>query len=796
MLSAVTFSWAETIGNLHTSLQGKITTKSGEPILGVTIYFPELKTGAVTDISGNYRIDNLPPKTLLVQISSLGYKMVAENIPLAQTSKKDYVLEETIIEINEIAVTGQASATQAVKTPTSISVITRNELQQQGTTNIIDAISSQPGISQITTGSGISKPVIRGLGYNRIVVMNDGIRQEGQQWGDEHGIEIDESEVDRVEILKGPASLMYGSDAIAGVINFLSSPILPEGKKTLNFLANYQTNNGLRAYSLNFAGHEKSFVWDVRYSNKAAHAYKNKYDGYVYNSGFSENAVSALLGINKWWGYSHLTLSAYQLTPGIVEGDRDSATGQFIKPVAIDNETEAEAIATDKDFLIYKHQMPYQQVKHYKAALNNNILLGNGFLKTTIGFQQNHRQEFEDVLNPENYALYFKLNTINYDVHYLVPENKGWGISFGVNGMYQNSRNLGEEFLIPEFRLFDIGTFIMIKKTWDKLDISGGLRYDNRSETADALYLGENGEVTGAVSPDATQKFAAFNGNFDGVSGSLGASYRFSDHWNMKLNLSRAFRAPNISELGSNGVHEGTIRYEIGNQRLKAETSLQLDYELGFNSRHVSTKVNLFSNLIDNYIYSHKLSSVLGGDSIAEDMACFKFESGKARVSGGEFILDIHPHPLDWLHFQNSFSYVNAQLLNQPDSTRYLPFTPAPRWNSELRAEIETRGNLLKNTYISLGIEHYFRQNNVYSAYATETTTPAYSLVNAAFGTDLLINKQKITVYINAANLTDMAYQSHLSRLKYASVNNATGRTGVYNMGRNISLKLIVPVNL
>jgi len=211
----------------------------------------------------------------------------------------------------------------------------------------------------------------------------------------------------------------------------------------------------------------------------------------------------------------------------------------------------------------------------------------------------------------------------------------------------------------------------------------------------------------------------------------------------MKLNLSRAFRAPNISELGSNGVHEGTIRYEIGNQRLKAETSLQLDYELGFNSRHVNTKVNLFSNLIDNYIYSHKLSSVLGGDSIAEDRACFKFESGKARISGGEFILDIHPHPLDWLHFQNSFSYVNAQLFNQTDSTRYLPFTPAPRWNSELRANIETKGNLLKNTYISLGIEHYFRQNNVYSAYDTETTTPAYSLVNAAFGTDLLINKQK-----------------------------------------------------
>ena len=140
--------------------------------------------------------------------------------------------------------------------------------------NIIDALATQPGISQITTGSGISKPVIRGLGYNRVVVVSDGIRQEGQQWGDEHGIEIDEFDVSKVEILKGPASLMYGSDAMAGVINMFTAPVLPQGKKQLNVLTNYQTNNGLMAYSLNFAGHKNVFVWDLRYSHKQAHAYQ------------------------------------------------------------------------------------------------------------------------------------------------------------------------------------------------------------------------------------------------------------------------------------------------------------------------------------------------------------------------------------------------------------------------------------------------------------------------------------------------------------------------------------------
>ena len=153
--------------------------------------------------------------------------------------------------------------------------------------------------------------------------------REGQQWGDEHGIEIDEYSVNRVEILKGPASLSYGSDAMAGVINMLPAPTLPEGTIQGNVLANYQSNNGLLGGSLNFAGNQKGFIWDVRYSNKMAHAYQNKYDGYVFNSGYKENTFGGIIGLNKSWGYSHLHFSVYDLTPGIVEGERDSASGQF-----------------------------------------------------------------------------------------------------------------------------------------------------------------------------------------------------------------------------------------------------------------------------------------------------------------------------------------------------------------------------------------------------------------------------------------------------------------------------------
>jgi iron complex outermembrane receptor protein len=792
-----TSSQADNVGNLHTNLYGKITDTQGEPMVGVTVYFPELKTGAVTNNLGNYKIDNLPKRTMLVQIAALGYKLIAEIIDLKTSNKKDFVLTESVVEINEVVITGQSGATQMIKMPTPMSVITQKELQQHSSTNLIDAISSQPGISQITTGSGISKPVIRGLGYNRVVVLNDGVRQEGQQWGDEHGIEIDENEVSRVEILKGPASLMYGSDAMAGVINFFSAPILSQGKMQLNAIANYQTNNGMMAYSLNFAGHQKAFVWDVRYSNKQAHAYQNKQDGFVYNSGFSENALSALLGISSWWGYSHLNISTYQLTPGIVEGERDSATGQFIKPVDLGNGTEGEAIATHADFMSYKHLMPFQQVKHYKVVWNNNLMIGEGSLKATIGYQQNRRQEFADVLSPNAYGLYFQLHTVNYDVHYLIPEKNGFEFSVGTNGMYQNSLNNGIEFLVPEYRLFDAGLFVIGKKTWGKLNISGGLRYDKRSETGDDLYLNLEGEKTTFLDASSTQRFAGFSSNFGGISGSLGATYQLSENWINKLNLSRGFRAPNISELGSNGVHEGTIRYEIGDPNLKPESSLQLDYELGYNTEHVSAKVNLFANNISNYIFSRKLSSVIGGDSIADDVPAYKFDSGNARLIGGEASIDIHPHPLDWLHFENSFSVVDAQLQHQSDSTKYLPFTPGAKWKSDIRADIDKVGQHLRNCFLSFGLEYYFKQEKIYSAFNTETKTPAYTLLNANVGGDIVIkNKTVCSLYFSGSNLADIVYQSHLSRLKYSAVNNVTGRMGVYNMGRNISFKLVIPVDL
>ena len=428
--------------------------------------------------------------------------------------------------------------------------------------------------------------------------------------------------------------------------------------------------------------------------------------------------------------------------------------------------------------------------------MNNYLVLGNGNLKSTVGFQQNRRQEFANILAPHQYGLYFLLNTLNYDLRYGSPPVSGRNISAGVGGMYQHSANKGSEVLVPEYQLFDFGVYCIGQKTLGKFDFSGGVRIDSRVQHGKALYLSADEAQFSKPAPGLTQRFGAFDDFFHGYSGSVGATYQITGSLFTKLNISRGYRAPNIAELGSNGIHEGTIRYEIGDPGLKPEASWQSDYGLGLSMDHISAEVDLFYNSIRNFIYLHKLNSATGSDSLNEGFTVFKFFPGNAVLYGGEARIDIHPHPFDWLHFENSFSYVNATLSDQPDSMRYLPFTPAPRLESTLRVNIRKSGKLLRNSYISISVNTWFTQNHIYSAFNTETATPGYSLLNMGVGTDLTTNgKTRCSLYFTASNLTNVAYQSHLSRLKYGDVNYMTQREGVFNMGRNFSVKILIPVD-
>ncbi|MDO4181717.1 MAG: TonB-dependent receptor [Bacteroidales bacterium] len=671
--------------------------------------------------------------------------------------------QDSCVHLSEITVTGLTGNARLSRTPAPVSVVSPEYLHTRQFSNVIDAIARQPGVSQITTGNGISKPVIRGLGYNRVLVVAGGVRQEGQQWGDEHGVEVDAQSVHSVEILKGPASLMYGSDAMAGVLIFHDEPQLPAGEMKADVATEYQTNNGLFDYSVDFAGNRGKVVWNWRYSDKMAHDYKNKYDGYVPGSRFRERALSGLLGTNGGWGYSRLKLSYYHLTPGIVEGERNEETGELERT---DNGKKYGKLA------------PFQQVHHYKAVADNSFLIGDGMLKVIAAYQQNRRQEYEE--SGDECGLDFMLHTVNYDVRYVMPEWGDWQANVGMSGMYQLSENKGDEFLIPAYNLFDWGVFATVSRSFaHRLHVSGGLRFDTRHLHSHSL------------TDDGEERFAAFSRTFSGLTGSIGAIYNASDRLDIRFNVSRGFRAPNLSELGSNGVHEGSFRYEMGNNRLKQEYSWQADAGMDYASEYLSLQLSLFANRIDNYIFLQR------ADGMAVDgVPVYRYTSGDARIWGGEMRLVLHP--FRHLHFENSFSYVNSVQLHQPDESKYLPMTPAPRWISTLHYDIHSSGKgILDNVYAEIEADCNFRQNHVYRVNDTETPTPSYVLFNVSAGTDIVYrDKKRCSVYLTAGNIFDCAYQSHLSRLKYADVNAVTGRSGVFNMGRNIGIKVLVPIAL
>jgi iron complex outermembrane receptor protein len=761
-------------------IAGKVTdANTGLPLAGASITIDDAKKGTISDGAGNFLISNVPVGHHVIEVSFMGYGSIVEHIDIRDQVKKDYNLFPAIVENQGIVVTGVSSATSIRKAPVPVLSIRKNELLQSSSTNIIDALSKKPGISQLSTGPGISKPIIRGLGYNRVVVVNDGVRQEGQQWGDEHGIEIDDMSVNKVEILKGPASLMYGSDALAGVIHFISHVPVAEGTIKGNALYNFQSNNSQSGVHASISGNRNDFNWNAYGSFKSAGDYRNKYDGRVLNSRFNEKNFGGYIGINKSWGYSHLVFSSFHQDVGLIEGERDATTGNFI----LYGGSPLEHVATGNELNSRSPMIPKQDIRHFKIISDNAITLNRNRIKLNVGFQNNVRREYGNPEDVNEEELHFDLKTISYNLQWQLPQAKDWHVTLGASGMFQKNTNKAEEVIIPEYDIFDIGSFLFAQRFLKKMTLSGGLRIDHRSLNSEELI--EDGDT----------RFNPFKKNFTNVSGSAGISIEPNEHITLKLNVGRGFRAPNMAELGSNGAHEGTNRYEYGDYQLKSENSLQFDAGIDMDKDHYSLSLSAFYNHVSNFIYNRKLNSTVGGDSIVlldgEELIAYRFDQQHAALAGFEAEIDLHPHPLDWLHFENSFSYVRGRFNEAVDGTRNLPMIPAARWSSELRANLNDAGKSIKNVYIRAGVITTLKQDKPFTAYDTEFATSGYSLLNAGIGFEFHSKKRQLfSLHIAGNNLTDVAYIDHLSRLKYAAINEVTGRQGVFNAGRNVSVKL------
>lgn len=713
-------------------------------------------------------------------------------------------------ESEEVVVTGLSRAGFQKENPIAIHVIASKTIDKTIASNIMDQLSlHSPGLTVLKTGPNISKPFIRGLGYHRVLTLYDGIRQEGQQWGDEHGIEVDGFQIHRAEIIKGPASLLFGSDAIAGVVSLIPYlPKLDQGQLEGRVLMEYQSNNGLWANAVRMGQRRKHWLWQGSASKRIAGNYSNAIDGKIYQTGFQETNLGFQAGYYSKYGSSLLSANYYDNLQAIPDGSRDSLSRRFTKQL---QEGQADDIknrplVTDEELNGYKLSGLVQAIKHYRVYSKHQYQLGKIEVDGLIGFQQNNRTEFTHPTMPAQAGLALQLNTLNYGINFNLAE-KTAEFSMGANGMYQQNRHLNAtDFPIPNFSLFDIGIYMHSKWKWQNLHFAGGLRWDQRQLTSDNFFIGpdaQNGFEKQYHFPDtlgAVLQFPAFSKRFQGYSFGLGMAYSFHAKWNFKINLSRGYRSPSITELASNGLDPGAHIVYLGNRDFEPETSWQQDLGINFNGSNLQWSLSLFHNRLDHFIYLTQLLDANAQPQIdAQGNKTFQYQQAAARLLGLESEIKWHPAYLAQWQFSISVAMANGTNLqerfkHQGNQGEWLPLIPPLTWQGAIEKNWVTGLNWMPNWQFSASWEAAASQLKYLALYSTETSTAAYCLFHLGFGTKLVFaGKKALSIQCQINNLFDLSYQNHLSRLKYLEYyqSSTNGHTGIYNMGRNMGLKCI-----
>jgi len=789
-----------------------IDSAGGQGIPGAVIYFPELKLGTTTDSAGNFKMTSMPNGTYEMEVKILGYSTLTQQVTIKDntTCTCNCKMGASCCSANEVVITALGNVTDAQRSPTPVSIVTHDMLLQNSSSTIIDAISTQPGVNMTSEGPGTTKPQINGLGFDRVLVLTDGLRQEDFQWGDDHGILIEPYSIYDAEIIRGPASLQYGASAEAGVISFKTQPFAENGTVQGSVLTEYQTNNGLIGTSENIGGNKNGFVWDLRASNEEAHDYWDPKDGYVWGTAWQQDNARLTLGLIKSWGYSRISVSLLERRIEVPDGNRDSATGQF----EYDAPQNGQLYPNRSAFMAYNPTIAGDKIlDEIQTWWQNSFNIGKGKLGLDIGFTQSIHHDIDTgTVGSGN----FEVKDIPYSLKYQVTgENTGLKLTTGINGTYEFESNYAEppapyigDYEIPNYTDFQAGAYAILQKDYKNLTICGGLRYDWSDFVGQSMFLLNAGTpeqvVVPGTTPGSITQFTGFNNIYSGPSGSIGASYQLPDNNYLKLNVSKSFRAPSIDQLTSNGVNIGVNAFQQGNLNLKAEDGYQVDLAYGNNGKDVSFEADGFCNIINNFIFPVRIQSKVSGDSMVDGVPFFQYIANKAIITGFSGYFNIHPSDTRWLEIDNNFTYVYSFLPNQTDSTQHVPWTPAPRLTTEVKFKFKDRKtSMLRSTYMEFGMAKYWAQNEIYSALYSEIPSVAYTLFNAGLGTNFVnptTGRTICSLYINCTNLLNIGYADHLNLAQYFLAYNGAPVTvtnqsqGIYNMGRNVGFKLLFPI--
>lgn len=758
--------------------------KTQQPVPGAHVRaFPD-SVGAVTDANGFFVFQLTgKPDTVYVVSSFIG--MESSEIRLVLSPKETthhlhfYLNESTCNKCHEVDMIlieenalGKASAQVT-------DLVNQSFFEENLQGSFAKSLEKIAGVNTINVGVGIAKPVIRGLSSNRIVVNQNGIAQQGQQWGADHGLEIDALNVDRLELVKGPGSLLYGSDAMGGVINLLPERIAAHNTLKASVHGIYKSNNGHWGTSAHLSANLHNWFWQARYTRQEFGDYRIPTDSFVYNgfvlpiyentlkntAGKEEN-ISLSFGTVQKWGVLRFTGSHFGLKSGIFSG----AMGI---PRAYDLQPDGDNRDID---------LPAQSVSHLKTIINADFRLPKEMdLKLDLGYQRNLRREYS-LAHLHNrptdgtvgdLALQLFLQTFSGNLRFRQNLGAKWAQQYGLTAQYQNNQKSGFDYLLPDFVTLRTGLYALGEyQPSNRLQINAGLRLDyanNKTEAYEQPIYVDNGVTTLSLISPATHQ------HFVNLSASAGLWYAIKpDEWVFRVHLGKSFRVPYPSETVSNGVHHGTFRHEVGTPNLRSEHGYQLDLSSDWRKNGWEVELAGFFNYFNNYIY---LSPTARFSPLPDAGQLYQYLQTDAIYTGGE--LSWRYRPWAFLRVGQAMEYVwNLNL----KSGLGLPFTPPASLLSELRWELPKAKAWLDKAYAQLSYRYTFAQNWIDR---NELATPAYHLLDFGVGTTLKIRKQPIIIGFQVQNLLNTPYLQHLSRYRLLNLP---------EQGRNFIVSLKVPI--
>jgi len=690
-------------------------------------------------------------KKIVASIFLLCNVWFIQNI-FAQKHEKD-----TTHYIEEISVVASRKYIPILKTLDYIHISCEDLLKHHGNT-LAGSLERVPGLSAIHTGTGIAKPVIRGLSLNRIVVNEYGIKQEGQQWGLDHGLEIDQYNVHQLEVIKGPVSLLYGSDGIGGVVNILPAPILYTNTFEGELVTNYKSNNDLWATSISVRNNKNDFFTDIRFTYQDFADYRipakefiyNSYILPIYNNRLKNTAgkdvnLSALIGVKRDWGRTSIYVSNVNQNAGFF-------VGAFGTPYAYLLTHDGNYRSVD---------LPKQEINHFKIISNTQLLNKRGFIEIDLGYQNNNRKELSlphahglQITPKGNLALQLQLETFTANIRSPLFSSEKWKILSGINMQVQKNKQQGYEFLIPNFTTTQAGANAYaeykesIKWMW-----SAGIRFDGASQKAKQTEI----PIYDSLGNIKTKQKRSPNINktYFNMSGSLGARYSINNDDDIKFDAGTAYRVPTVVELTSNGVHHGTFRHELGDENLKSERGYMLNINYHSQKQNAIISISPFFNYFDNYIYlrpSAKFSPLPDAGQI------YQYTQGKAIFIGSEIVVQ-----------QKITKEINSNLgveyvVNKNIDLKIpLPFTPPFSVREEVEITPKFNKKYLKDFNVIM-IAHYYATQK--RTDINEPTTDGYLLLHLTIGNAIQFNNQRIEANLQIRNIANKKYLNNMSRYR------------------------------